>query len=147
MKKYLLMLMLSAAAIPAFAQQNEWASDTNAGITEFNLLNTRNQALSFSCTTGDTGETNPASREPAFSYIEDWNAMRRSSISNENLQLVIDNRNTVRPVAGQWGNLLNALSRAKRVEVKSGNRTLEVFTPSAKSIREVARYLPNDCKR
>lgn len=139
-------ITLSITSI-ANAVPNFWTSDSNMGITEFNLVNSKNQAISISC---PSGEGNTESNEPSFTYIGNWknftNTMLADAENTHELSLKVDNNQVIYPHPFYWSEFLNKISKAKKIEVFSHNKLIASFQPNIKSIKETATYIKNDCR-
>lgn len=136
-----LSLSVLANAVP-----NVWTSDSRMGITEFNLVNGKNQAISLTCS---SSAENFTSVEPSFSYIANWQSPEialTSDISNTHqLSLKVDDKHVVYPHPLYWSEFLTKISTAKKIDVFSNNKKLATFNPKPQSIKKAAKYIVNDC--
>lgn len=147
LKKITLSTALFIMSSFANAVPNFWTSDSNMGITEFNLVNAKNQAISFSCSSGAEGIEQ---KEPEFSYIGNWakssNTLTANAENTHELSLLIDSKSQVYPHPFYWSEFIKKIAKAKKIEVFSHNKPIATFTPNAKSINSTAKYIANDCK-
>ncbi|MCP2040390.1 hypothetical protein L1281_000973 [Neisseria sp. HSC-16F19] len=144
--KHIKTLALTAAVLlplqAAYAVPNIWHADSRMGITEFNLINGRNQAISFSCNSGAEGFEE---REPGFSYIPNWKNLHEDAELGE-ISILADGKYAVYPDPFHWSEFIKRIAKARTIEVFADNKKIAVFKPSPRSIRETARYIASDCR-
>lgn len=147
MKKILIGLLFMFYANLVFAVPNFWLSHSHMGGTEFNLINEKNQAISFSCQNNDD---NTESVEPSFSYIANWDKLGEegdlSADDKNNLSLLIDDKYVVFPHSHHWSEFLKKISVARKIIIYTNNQELAEFKPQKNSIYETAKYIPNACQ-
>lgn len=142
--------ILGLLSIPTYAVPNVWTSSFLQGYTEYVLSNSKNQTIIVAC-----NEYADIHFDHDFSYYP--KGLNGNSLPLRNISILFDNSTVAYPPqdgglptstrggANEWINFTRAISKAKKIDLYSNNKLIATFTPTANSVKSIARELAK-CK-